>query len=134
MVSRDRRLGFRVPLDIFLNQYYKEKQFRALTTNMSDTGLHLQLVKAPWTRVVETAPSVGLEFELPGTGENIWARGEVCYERVDSYFRTVGIRFTAMPRVHARLVRDFCVETRRERLGTLLARIRSPRSDSRVAA
>ncbi len=134
MVSRDRRLGFRVPLDIFLNQYYKEKQFRALTTNVSDTGLHLQLVKSPWTRVAELSPTVGLEFELPGTGESIWARGEVCYERVDPYFRTVGIRFTAMPRIHARMVRDFCVETRRTRLGDLLARIRGPRIDARAIA
>ena len=134
MVSRDRRLGFRVPLDIFLNQYYKEKQFRALTTNVSDTGLHLQLVKSPWTKLKELTPSVGLEFELPGTGENIWARGEVCYERVDPYFRTVGIRFTAMPTLHARMVRDFCVETRRSRLGEMLARIRTPRGQARAAA
>jgi hypothetical protein len=125
MPARDRRLGFRVPLEMFLNQYWKEKQIRALAADVSDTGVRLQVVKAPWLRVPDGSV-VGLEFELPGTGEVVWARGEVCNETDDPYMHTIGIRFTAMARAHARLIRDYCVESRRERLGSLLARIREP--------
>ena len=48
---------------------------------------------------------VGLEFELPGTGEVIWARGAVCHERRGGPLTSAGVRFDAMPRVHARLGR-----------------------------
>lgn len=125
MPARDRRLGFRIPLEMFLNQYWKEKKIRALTANVSDTGVRLQVVKAPWLKVPDGSV-VGLEFELPGTGEVVWARGEVCHEEDDAYTHSIGIRFTAMARTHARMIRDFCVESRRERLGSLLARIREP--------
>jgi hypothetical protein len=34
------------------------------------------------------------------------------------------VRFVAMAQLHARMLRDYCVENRREHLGGLLARIR----------
>ncbi len=126
MLSRDRRLGFRVPLEMFLNQYIRDRPFRGLTSNLSDTGLYLETVKAAKKRFGHGRTTVGLEFELPGTGEVIWARGEVCFEREDDYTLGYGIRFTAMPVIHARLLRDFCIETRRTHLGALLERIRNP--------
>lgn len=127
MSTRDRRLGFRVPLQIFLNKYVKDRPFRALTSNLSETGIYLQIVKTPWMpELPESSVPIGLEFELPGTGEIIWARGEVCYGSADDMVQGAGIRFTAMPTVHARLIRDFCVESRRAHLGSLLERIRNP--------
>ncbi len=129
MPARDRRLGFRVPLQIFLNKYVKDRPFRALTSNLSETGIYLQVVKTPWMpEETEVTVPVGLEFELPGTQEIIWARGEVCYGASDDMVRGAGIRFTAMPTVHARLIRDYCVESRRAHLGALLGRIRNPRA------
>jgi len=124
MNARDRRLGYRVPLNIFLNQYIQDQPFRALTCNLSDSGLHLQVVNAPkYTPKTRRSRVVALEFELPGTGEIIWARGLICNAGSDDFVHKVGIKFTAMPQVHARLVRDFCVETRREHLGSMLQRI-----------
>jgi hypothetical protein len=129
MQVTDRRLGVRVPLEMFLTSYLKERPIRGLTCDVSDTGLRLQTVK---TAARPDAPAaghavVGLEFELPGTGEVIWARGEICYERGDALAPGVGygvgVRFTAMPLVHARLVRDYCVERRRSYLASLLERI-----------
>ena len=128
MSYRDRRLGFRVELEIFLNQYVRDRPIRCLTSNLSETGIYLNRAHIPpGTRPLADARAIGLEFELPGTGEVIWARGEVCHEQADPYFCGSGIRFTGIPRSYARLVRDFCVEARRERLGTLLQRIRQPR-------
>lgn len=124
--STDRRFGFRIDLEIFLNQYVRDRPFRALTQNLSETGLYLNRVHLPaGSRPLPETRDVGLEFELPGTSEVIWARGRVCYEAVDPYFHGAGIQFVAMPRVHARLLRDFCVEARRAELAGLLSRIRA---------
>jgi hypothetical protein len=125
LATTDRRLGVRVPLEMFLTSYLHERPIRGLTCDVSDTGLRLQTVKAA---ARPDAPAVvGLEFELPGTGEVIWARGEICYERGDALAPGVGfgvgVRFTAMPICHARLVRDYCVERRRSHLAMLLERI-----------
>lgn len=129
MPARDRRLGFRVPLQIFLNKYIKDRPFRALTSNLSETGIYLQVVKTPWMpEEPDASVPVGLEFELPGTGEIIWARGEICFQASDDMVHGAGIRFTAIPTLHARMIRDYCVESRRAHLGELLSRIRNPAS------
>jgi hypothetical protein len=124
MLTSNRRLGVRVPLQMFLTQYVRDKPVRALTSNVSEHGAYLNLVKGG--SYCRGDRVVGLAFELPGTGEVIWARGELCYEHANGYFRGAGVRFADMPRVHARLVRDFCVEHRREQLSALLERIRRP--------
>jgi hypothetical protein len=124
MSQRDRRIGFRVPLEMFVTQCSNDRLFRALTMNVSETGVFMNLVSsAPLCRARR---DVGLEFELPGTGEIIWARGQVRFDEAGSLVVGTGVRFTAMARAHARLLRDFCVEKRRQTLGALLARIRHP--------
>jgi hypothetical protein len=126
MLPCDRRLGVRVDLEFFLNQYVMDRPFRALTRNLSETGVYLDRVRLPrCAPAVARAGDVGLEFELPGTGEVIWARGQICYQRADAYVHGTGVRFTAMPRIHARMVRDYCAEVRDRRLSKLLDRIRA---------
>ena len=124
MNANDRRLGFRVPMEIFLNEYVRDRAHRALTVNISDTGLYVNKVLQP---VQRSNRVVGLEFELPGTGETIWARGEITHDALDDYFHGQGIRFTGMAQMHARILRDYCIERRRARLGELLERIRRNR-------
>jgi hypothetical protein len=121
MTSQDRRLGNRISLEMFMNEYMNDRPHRALTVNISESGLYVNKVLGSLTR---RSRVVGLEFELPGTGDVIWARGEICYDTLDDRFHGEGIRFTGMPKVHARLIRDYCIERRRERLGALLERIR----------
>jgi hypothetical protein len=124
MSLHDRRLGFRVPMEIFLNEYVQDRAHRALTVNISDTGLYVNKVMAP---IARSSRVVSLEFELPGTGETIWARGEVTHDSLDDYFHGQGIRFTGMARLHARMLRDWCVEKRRTQLAGMLDRIRKAR-------
>ena len=112
MTAGDRRAGDRVPLQMFLNQYLRDRLFRGMTSNISASGLYLETVRAARRRQPEMHRPIGLEFELPGTGEVIWARGEVCYRREDRYTLGYGIRFAAMARVHAKLIRDFCGQQR----------------------
>ncbi len=123
-MQSDRRLGFRIPLEMFLNQYAQDRPHRGLTVNISETGLFVNKVLAPMLRGGRV---VGLEFELPGTGEVVWARGEVCYDTLDDYFHGQGIRFAGMARAHQKLIRDYCIERRRARLAALLERIRRSR-------
>jgi hypothetical protein len=102
--SDDRRSDSRIRTEMFLNQYVKEQPYRALATNLSSTGLFLQKLALPSTR---HDSSVGLEFELPGTGEIIWARAETRFDSVASDFHLTGLRFMAMAQKHERLIRDF---------------------------
>lgn len=127
MEPSDRRIGFRVDLELFFTQYIRDQPFRVLSSNLSETGLYAHRVSlGPEARPLAAGTVVGLELELPGTGEVIWARGEVCRERGGRSVCGSGVRFADMPRVHARLVRDFCHDRRLARLGELLARIRQP--------
>jgi hypothetical protein len=87
----DRRLGTRVSLEMFMNEYVHDRHHRALTVNISETGVYVNKVI---TSIARASRTVALEFELPGTGETIWARGEICYDTLDDYFHGQGIRFT----------------------------------------
>ncbi|HJZ87745.1 MAG TPA: PilZ domain-containing protein [Polyangia bacterium] len=120
----ERRFGYRVPLEMFLNEYVHDRLHRCVTTNLSESGLHVhKLITPPQRRPA----GVQLEFELPGTGEVIWAKGEVAFEQYDDYFHGTGVRLTGIARLHARLLRDFVREKRNAQLGELLDQIRRNR-------
>lgn len=119
---QDRRLGFRVPFEAMVTSYVRDRPVRGLAANLSDTGLSMSAISmlAPPPGLV-----VGLELELPGVADSIWAAGQVCYRKDDRLASGLGVRFLAMAKSQARLVRDFCIEMRRRHLGSMLARIRS---------
>jgi c-di-GMP-binding flagellar brake protein YcgR len=118
---RERRLGYRVPLEVMMTSYVRDRPVRALTYDLSDSGIGVSAVSmlAPKAGVV-----MGLELELPGMSDSIWAKGEVCYQARGSIASGLGIRFLAMAGAHARMIRDYCIESRHRHLGGLLARIR----------
>ena len=127
----DRRIGIRIDLELFLTQYIRDRPHRVLAANLSETGIYVHRVAPPPGRAgsaqlrhLTPGTPVGLELELPGTGEVIWARGEVCRESIGRTLHGSALRFADMARVHARLVRDFCHRRRLERLDALLSRIR----------
>jgi hypothetical protein len=120
MHHRDRRVGARVAFPVFLDQYVGDRRFRALATDVSESGIFVHQVagRRPRGRVC------ALEIELPGLGETIWARGEIRRRRGDGTVDGHGIALTGMARSHARMLRAYCVEARRRQLADLLARIR----------
>ena len=126
MQTRDRRIGFRVPLEIFITQYIDDRPYRALTTDISDSGLRVDTVSTAARHLPAAERAFGLEIELPGTGEVIWARGRVCHSTVDGPTLGAGIRFTGMPEIHKKLLRDYCIEARYAHLDALLQRIHNP--------
>jgi len=118
----DRRLGYRIPFESMVTSYVHDRPIRGLATNLSDTGLNMSTISmvAPPPGMV-----VPLELDLPGTSESIWASGRICYRQDDRLASGLGVRFVAMARSQARIVRDFCIEMRRKNLGSILARIRA---------
>ena len=68
-----------------------------------------------------------LEFELPETGETIWARGEAMRDSYSQFFHGTGLKFTGMARAHQRLIRDFVCDKREHQLLGLLKLIRRNR-------
>src|SRR6185503_3271494 len=84
----NRRMDTRVPVQMFLNEYVKEHPYRALAVNVSETGLFLHKLAEPVTR---HARVIALEFELPGTGEVIWARAESRFDSIDEDFHVSGL-------------------------------------------
>lgn len=122
----DRRLGFRIPFEAMVTSYVHDRPIRGLAGDLSDSGLSMSAVSmlAPPPGLV-----VGLELELPGIPESIWASGQICYRKHDrdahGLASGLGVRFLAMARSQARTIRDYCIESRRKNLGSLLARIRA---------
>jgi len=118
----ERRLGYRIPYESMVTSYVHDRPIRGLATNLSDSGLNMSAISmvAPPPGMV-----VGLEIEIPGMDESIWASGRICYRKDDRLASGLGVRFVAMAKTHARTLRDFCIEMRRKNLGSILARIRA---------
>jgi c-di-GMP-binding flagellar brake protein YcgR len=112
----NRRTDKRLRLQLYLNEYIKDREFRALATDISESGLSIQKLTEP---VVPHAAVVGIELELPGTNELIWAAAEPRFDAVGSDFHVSGLRFRGMARKHQRLLRDY-VRERRLRIARLL--------------
>jgi len=116
--ASDRRNDRRLRLQVYLNEYIRDRPYRALAFDISESGLAIQKLTEP---VVRPARVVSLELELPGTSEVIWARAESRFDAVGDDFHVSGLRFAAMARKHDRLLRDY-VRERRQRIQRLLGR------------
>jgi c-di-GMP-binding flagellar brake protein YcgR len=107
----NRRFDTRVPLEMHISTYASDRGKRALTFDISESGIYLQtLVQDPHIPYMP----IGLEFELPGIPETIWALGEARRDRLDDYFYGLGVRFTRMASLHERMLADFCARQRRQ--------------------
>jgi len=117
---RDRRLGYRIPLELMVTAYVNERPLRGLVLDLSDTGIRIEVVSG---RAPKAGTSVALEIDLPGAEESLWIQGTIQYQAPSDLASGLGVRFVAMATVHARALRDFCVQTRHRHLGGLLARL-----------
>jgi c-di-GMP-binding flagellar brake protein YcgR len=116
--SSERRSEPRFRVRVHLNQYIRERAYRAEALDISETGLSVQRLTE---RVVRPARIVALELELPGTREVIWASAEARFDSIGDDFHVSGLRFAAMARKHQRLLSDY-VHERIQRLERLLGR------------
>jgi hypothetical protein len=113
----NRRIDPRLRLQLYLNEYIKERPYRALAMDISESGLAVQKLTEP---VVPHSQVVGLELELPGTNETIWCSAEPRFDSVGPDFHVSGLHFRAMARKHRSLLRDY-VRERRLRIARLLS-------------
>lgn len=120
---RDRRLGYRIPLDVMVTVYVRDRPLRGLVLDLSDSGVHLHVVTG---RAPAAGTAVAIEIGLPGRDDTLWISGTVQYQRSADLASGLGVRFVAMANLHARALRDFCIESRHRQLGSLLARIQRP--------
>ena len=95
----ERRLGYRIPFESMVTSYVHDRPIRALASNLSDTGLNMSSIAmlAPPPGLV-----VGLEIDLPGMDESIWASGQICYRKDDRLASGLGVKFIAMAKSQAR--------------------------------
>ena len=127
--SGERRDLERVPLEIFLDEYVDDRPHRALTTNVSATGLYMNRVttRAP-RQFGRQSRHVQLEFTLPGTSDSIWARGEIRYDELGMDFEHgTGVELVDVARAHQRLLEDYLYDYKRKRLEQILELVRANR-------
>jgi hypothetical protein len=109
-----RRLAPRIGIEAFCSEIVDDEERHAMVLDLSANGFRLM-------RPFATARQLGdlqLELELPGVDEIIWARGQVCFERVVSkrgggLVLTTGVRVAAAASRDRRLLRDYVLEHRR---------------------
>lgn len=98
----DQRKTQRVPLDIYLNKFIRGVPFMVRARDISPEGIFL-------TQLIEPdagEPRVGLQLQLPGTSEVIYAEGEIV-RGGDSLRGGHGIRFTLLTGYHRRLIERY---------------------------
>jgi hypothetical protein len=99
----DKRTTRRVPLDVYLNKFIQGVPFMARAKDISPEGIYL-------TQLIEPDKGegrIGVQFQLPGTREVIYAEGEVMREGVRNAARGNGIRFTLITDYHRRLIERY---------------------------
>jgi hypothetical protein len=112
----DRRKNTRVPLDVYLNKYMRGVPYMAHASDISQEGLSLARLIEP----EHDSQRVGLQFQLPGSDEVIYAEGEVVREWVEAgatrpeRTERSGVRFTLLTQRHRQLI-DAYVERNAER-------------------
>lgn len=110
-MTQNRRRSERLPVGFYVDQIVGEDPHRCFTTDLSAIGLYMERLVEPLQR---SSSVVQLEIPLPQTGDSIWAKGEVIYDRFDALFHGTAVRFTGMARFHQRLLRAWLRETERD--------------------
>ena len=127
-IGSERRDTQRIPVEIFLTEYVDDEPHRAVTINVSPTGLYVHRVHRPrwYTR---DSRFVQVELTLPGTSDSIWARGQICYDDIGlpTMVHGTGIELVGIARGHASMLRDFVMERQKQRVREVLALMRRRR-------
>jgi c-di-GMP-binding flagellar brake protein YcgR len=104
-MSQNKRKNDRVDLDIYLNKYVAGVPYMARASDISRAGVGLAHLIEPEM----SGRRVGLQFQLPGSEEVIYAEGEVVREwaDLDHNEEGSGVKFTLLTERHRRLIDQF---------------------------
>jgi hypothetical protein len=99
----NQRKTSRVPLDIYLNKYVSGVPYMARTSDISPDGVSLAHLIEPQA----SGKKVGLQFQLPGSEEVIYAEGEIVREWVSARAEGSGVKFTLLTERHRKLIDQY---------------------------
>ncbi len=101
-MSDKRKVG-RAALDIYLNKYLGGVPYMARTSDISPEGISLAHLIEPQ----HDGKQVGLQFQLPGSAEVIYAEGEIVREWIGWKCEGSGVRFTLLAERHRKMINAF---------------------------
>lgn len=99
----DKRKNARASMDVYMNKYISGTPYLSRTRDISPEGVSLSRLLEP----EHSGKRVGLQFQLPGSEEIIYAEGEVIREWVAERVERSGVKFTLLTERHRRMIRDF---------------------------
>ena len=111
-MSADRRRGAserreteRVPAVFAVKKAMGPKVQLCQAEDVTPSGMTM---KRPRGTIIVPRTEVDLTFSLPGSQEEISARGMVLHDVVEGGFRRTGVRFIAVRPEHAQLIAGYC--------------------------
>ncbi len=99
----DKRGVRRVPLDIYLNKFLDGVPYLARSRDISMEGIYLTRLIEPRFR----GRRVGLQFQLPGSEEVVYAEGEIARDVERASTEGIGVRFTLLTERHRKLIERY---------------------------
>jgi hypothetical protein len=104
-IAEDRRHALRIPAVFAVK---KSVAGRIQLCQAEDIGPAGITIRRPRGTSVQPATEISLSFALPGSHEEIAAKGEVVNDIVAGGFRRTGIRFLALRPEHTQLIAAYC--------------------------
>ena len=101
----EQRKTRRATLDIYLNKYLAGVPYLAKSSDISSDGMRLERLLEP----EQPQRRMGLQFQLPGSEEVIYAEGELVegYARLQESESQHRVRFTLLTERHRKMIREF---------------------------
>jgi len=93
--TKERRADTRREIDVLMNRFLNGYPYLCRASDISRTGMRIH----PISGAGSATRFVGLQFQLPGTGDVVTASGEVVSTGATG--GPLGVRFTRMPAVSA---------------------------------
>jgi hypothetical protein len=102
----EKRSSRRARVDMYLNKYVEGVPYMARAADISPEGVRIAHLIEP----IHEERRVGLQFQLPGSAELIYAEGEVVRHWSDKRCEGSGVRFTLIADRHRKLIGRYVVE------------------------
>jgi hypothetical protein len=103
--TADRRQAERVPAVFAVKKSVGRNVQLCQAEDITPSGMSM---KRPRGTFIVPRTEIDLSFALPGSGEEISARGVVVHDVVAGSFRRTGVRFIAVRPEHAQLIAGYC--------------------------
>jgi hypothetical protein len=103
-LDRDRRRAARTPAVFAVKKAFAGRVSLCQAEEIGPGGM---TIRRPRGSMVPARAEISLSFALPGSQEEIAARGIVVNDGVDGSFRRTGVRFIALRPEHERLIAGY---------------------------